>query len=133
MSDLLLNNSAIRIEGVTDPSFQITNVAWSYDDARDFFIATLSQSFKNGQEYSIYLEYSAQVDENNFGLYKSFFYDENGKKSWLVATQMAPTDARRVFPCFDEPAMKASFTIKLLHHKSFVAFSNMPNDKEPEM
>lgn len=45
----------------------------------------------------------------------------------LAASQMQPTDARRVFPCFDEPAMKAVFHITLIHPHGTVALSNSMN------
>ncbi len=39
---------------------------------------------------------------------------------------MEPLRARRAFPCFDEPAMKAQFKMTIVHHKDVVALGNMP-------
>ena len=83
VKDIELNISSIRIEGINDSTFQVTSVGWLYDDITNFFIATLQQSFRSGQEYSIYLEYSALVESNNFGLYKSSYFDENGRKRFV--------------------------------------------------
>lgn len=37
---------------------------------------------------------------------------------------MQPTDARKVFPCFDEPAMKATFDVKIVHRRGTEALAN---------
>jgi aminopeptidase N len=38
---------------------------------------------------------------------------------------MQAADARKSFPCFDEPAMKATFNVTIIHHKNYTVLSNM--------
>ena len=44
----------------------------------------------------------------------------------MASTQFESLDARRAFPCWDEPARKAKFGVTLTVPVELVAFSNMP-------
>ncbi len=49
---------------------------------------------------------------------------------YVAITQMEPTDARRMVPCFDEPAMKAQWKITVIYPTGFRAVSNGIEESE---
>jgi aminopeptidase N len=49
---------------------------------------------------------------------------------WLLTTQFEPVHARRAFPCFDEPAFRATFEISIKNDGRLHAISNMPIKNE---
>lgn len=60
------------------------------------------------------------------GFYRSGYKDVEGKSKVMVSTQFESLDARRAFPCWDEPAVKAVFEVTLIIPRELTAFSNMP-------
>lgn len=67
------------------------------------------------------------------GFYRSTYKNADGSEAILATTQMEPTDARRAFPCFDEPALKSHFTITLIADKKLTCLSNMDVASEVEV
>lgn len=67
------------------------------------------------------------------GFYRSSYTARDGTKKYMATTQMEPTDARRALPCFDEPALKAHFTVTLVADKSLTCLSNMDVKSEKDV
>ena len=44
---------------------------------------------------------------------------------YIATTQMQPTDARKTFPCFDEPGVKATYDVTLLRKSNMTSLANM--------
>ncbi|GFS40117.1 glutamyl aminopeptidase [Trichonephila inaurata madagascariensis] len=65
----------------------------------------------------------------NVPLEINIFEVMNTKGNWIASTQFQPSDARRVFPCFDEPSLKATIRLSLICNKNAIALSNMPQTK----
>ena len=64
-------------------------------------------------------------NNSSSGLYAtSYINNQTQQQTWVAATQFEPVHARRAFPCFDEPAMKAVFKVWLEHKAGLVALSN---------
>ncbi|KAL0323733.1 UNVERIFIED_CONTAM: Aminopeptidase M1 [Sesamum calycinum] len=71
------------------------------------------------------MEFEGTLNDRMKGFYRST-YEHNGQKKTMAVTQFEPADARRCFPCWDEPACKATFKITLEVPSELVALSNMP-------
>ena len=71
------------------------------------------------------LEFEGILNDRLLGFYRSR-YEQNGKTKYLATTQFEAADARRAFPCWDEPEAKATFEISIIADNQFTAISNMP-------
>jgi len=74
---------------------------------------------------TINLEFQGILNDRLVGFYRSQ-YKQGGKIKYLATTQFEAADARRAFPCWDEPEAKATFEISIIADNKFSAISNMP-------
>jgi puromycin-sensitive aminopeptidase len=70
--------------------------------------------------------FTGTLNDKLRGFYRSTFTDESGETQTIATTQLESTDARRAFPCWDEPDRKATFEIILTIDRDVDAFSNSP-------
>ncbi|KAF5280580.1 hypothetical protein FQR65_LT00331 [Abscondita terminalis] len=76
--------------------------------------------------YSLEMSFTGEVNDKMKGLYRSKYVNQRGEDCYAAVTQFESTDARRCFPCWDEPALKATFDITLIVPPKLEALSNMP-------
>jgi puromycin-sensitive aminopeptidase len=74
--------------------------------------------------------FNGTLNDQLRGFYRSQYEGPNGEPRYLATTQFEATDARRAFPCWDEPQAKAEFEITLIVPSDLVAISNMPMASE---
>lgn len=78
------------------------------------------------------LKFTGELNDKMKGFYRSKYTSESGDERYMAVTQFEATDARRAFPCWDEPAIKATFDITLIAPKDRVVLSNMDVREEKE-
>ena len=79
-----------------------------------------------GEGHALAIEYEGCMNNQMAGFYRSGYTDAKGEKRIMGSTQFEALDARRAFPCVDEPAAKAVFGMTLVVNAAQHAFSNMP-------
>jgi puromycin-sensitive aminopeptidase len=70
--------------------------------------------------------FSGTLNDKLRGFYRSTFTDDAGQTHTIATTQFESVDARRAFPCWDEPDRKAVFEVTLTVERNVDAFSNSP-------
>lgn len=88
---------------------------------------------KRGHVYSVELHFAANLSESFHGFYKSTYRTSKGDVRVVASTQFEATSARAAFPCFDEPAFKANFSVQIRREAKHIALSNMPKLRTLEL
>ena len=108
------------------------NVTWNgdvvpssvkLDEKKEQLQIKLGKKIKN--DVKIDLTFQGILNDRLLGFYRSQ-YRQGGKTKFLATTQFEAADARRAFPCWDEPEAKATFEISIVADNKFTAISNMP-------
>jgi aminopeptidase N len=95
-----------------------------FDAANQVVKFTTSIPLQPGS-YTLSFSFRSKISNSSRGLFAQS-YDLRGKAESLIATQFEPADARRAFPCWDEPSFRATFRLSVKTLKKNTAVSNMP-------
>ncbi|XP_017084588.2 glutamyl aminopeptidase isoform X2 [Drosophila eugracilis] len=97
------------------------------DESRELLLITLREVLSLNKAYTLSASFDCNLS-SLVGSYISNYTNAEGVERPIVSTKFEPTYARQAFPCFDEPALKAQFTITVARPSGdeYHVLSNMP-------
>jgi puromycin-sensitive aminopeptidase len=122
---LVINDATMTPGWTNDRSATPTPLAVSLDAARTEVSFGLGSPLPPGH-YTLSCRFTGTLNDQLCGFYRSQFLDDEGREKTIATTQFEETDARKAFPCFDEPDLKAVFGVTLVAPPGMLAVSNGP-------
>lgn len=117
--DVTYANEKVSIESLTEYK------------SKEYFVVKLASTLESGKVF-VKINYDAIIQTNMAGFYKST-YLENGVEKSMLSTQFEATDARRAFPCLDEPLLKATFKVRIIANSEWTIISNTPVESKSDV
>jgi aminopeptidase N len=120
--DMKIWNATLSHSGVREklvPQQDLAEQQLKFETAQDLRPGTYTLSFC----------FRSPINTESRGLFLQH-YQSNGKTETILASQMRPDKARQIFPCWDEPAFRATFQLSVKVDKKTSAVSNMPDVAE---
>ncbi|KAJ3763765.1 leucyl aminopeptidase [Lentinula raphanica] len=101
----------------------------SFDEKDKRVSFSFPTAFPADTKAKISVGFAGELTGSMTGYYRSSF-EEEGKTKYYSLTQFEATDARSAFPCWDEPALKATYSVTMVSKADTVNISNMPITSE---
>ena len=120
--DLDISDVSLQTEAGTI----VKPASFGYVNQYDLYLITLSHTVSRATSAKLSMRFSGLILPSLRGFYLSTYQTAAGETRTIASTQFESTDARRAFPCFDEPAFKANFSIALITEEGKVVLGNMP-------
>src|SRR6266478_4250875 len=128
--ELVLNSLELEIAKASIDGTQLSPAAIKLDPNNELLTIALPNELAIG-EHSLALEFSGTITPKGRGFYYMPYQEQGtGAKKIALGTQFEPSDARRFFPCWDEPSFRARFQLTAVVPENWLAVSNMPVESE---
>ena len=118
--DLEISNTTLHANGTT-----LTSKSVTIDKDAETATLEFGETIQPG-DARLEMVFTGELNDKLMGFYRSEYTSQDGETRYLATTQFEPTDARRAFPCWDEPAKKATFEVTLVFSDEYQAVSNTP-------
>ncbi|KAF3050814.1 hypothetical protein E8E11_004378 [Didymella keratinophila] len=136
-SELVLNAHQLQVHSAELKAGDATKSAKdiSYDEKRQRVTLDFGEKINHSGEATLEVKFEGTINNIMAGFYRSKYTPKgevpasvakDDEFHYMFSTQFEACDARRAFPCFDEPNLKATFDVEIEVPKDQVALSNMP-------
>ena len=124
---IVLHKRFITVREPIEITGGVSAILTAFNQDLDFFTIVLNRSLQANEQPILTLHYVGELRNDTDGFYLSSYVRSSDKiRRYLVASQMEPIAARRALLCFDEPGLKATFTVTVEHEQQYRVWSNMP-------
>lgn len=86
----------------------------------------LTDKATKGKMFEIHLAFNGVMWEGAQGLFRGTYHEKDGEAKKFVATHFRPNDARRMYPCFDEPGYKVPYCVSIGRPKNLTTLFVTP-------
>ncbi|CAL1686825.1 unnamed protein product [Lasius platythorax] len=128
---LIIDKNATFLKTKDGFNFYIPT-AYDYNNLTEMLSLEFNVNLLTGY-YILYLKFTGVLNDRPYGFYRSSYINDAKNTVWFAGTSFMATYARAAFPCWDEPALKATFKIAIKHHTNYTVLSNMPISEESEI
>lgn len=131
-SQILLHAKELQIDQISLTRDQgvsfIYPRSYGYTGQHDLYVINFLQVFPAGATGRLHMRFAGVIEPALAGFYRSNYTTASGEVRTVASTHFESSDARRAFPCFDEPSFKANFSLVILteDRPDTVVLSNMP-------
>jgi puromycin-sensitive aminopeptidase len=134
VNEILVNASELTIAKVWLEGANGAKIegAAALDEKNERAILNFAKLVEPGA-YKLFVVFEGILNDKLHGFYRSFYKDENGKEKVIATTQFEATDARKAFPCWDEPEHKAVYAVTLVIDENLTAISNASIKSEKKL
>jgi aminopeptidase N len=130
---LMLNGLELKIEAASVDGKELPLSAVKTDKEKDLLTLTLPSELAAG-DHALTLRFTGKINQQGQGLFYMRYQEQgSGVRKVMLGTQFEATDARRFFPCWDEPAFRARFQLTVVVPENWLAVSNMPIESEQKI
>jgi len=127
VEEIVLNAAELAVSDVevATPDGAVVSCSVTFDDELEQVVFRAHSEIPPGPA-TISCRFTGTLNDKLRGFYRSTHTGPDGETQTIATTQFESVDARRCFPCFDEPDRKAVFEIALIVHPEADAISNSP-------